>query len=110
MPRESSLGEFEQIVLLTVLQLGSGAYAPDIARYLEAEVDRSVSRGALYSTLGRLEEKGLVRFSVEAPSEERGGHHRRRFETTDAGLVALREQRAVLQRLWSGLDGVLGAR
>ena len=110
MPRESSLGEFEQVVLLTVLQLGRGAYAPDIGRYLEAEVDRPVSRGALYATLGRLEEKGLVRFSVEAPSEDRGGHHRRRFEATEAGLVALREQRTVLQRLWTGLDGVLDAR
>jgi DNA-binding PadR family transcriptional regulator len=108
MARES-LGEFEQVVLLTVLQLRQGAYAPEIARYLEAQADRPVSRGALYATLGRLEEKGLLRFSVEAPSEDRGGHHRRRFEATESALAALREQRAVLQRLWSGLEGVLGS-
>jgi DNA-binding PadR family transcriptional regulator len=107
MGREASLGEFEQVVLLTVLQLGAGAYGPDLARYLEREVGRPVSRGALYATLGRLEEKGLLRYRVEAPGPDRGGHHRRLFEVTDGGIVALREQRIVLERLWSGLEGML---
>ena len=106
---ETSLGEFEQIVLLTVLQLGRSGYGPDIARYLEREVGRPVSRGALYSTLGRLEAKGLLRWTLEAPGPDRGGHSKRRFEATESGLAALRGQRAVLQRLWTGLDGVLGA-
>jgi DNA-binding PadR family transcriptional regulator len=106
---DTSLGEFEQVVLLTVLQLGAGAYGPEIARYLEHEIGRRVSRGALYSTLGRLEAKGLLRFTVEAPVADRGGHHRRRFETTESALVALRDQRESMLRLWSGLDGVLGA-
>lgn len=105
-----SLGEFEQIVLLSVLQLGVDSYGPEIARYLEQEAGRRVSRGALYSTLGRLEEKGLLRWTLEAPGPDRGGHSRRRFEATERAVGALRSQRAVLQRLWTGLDGVLEAR
>ena len=50
------LGEFEQLLLLAVLRLGSEAFAPDIARELEARADRSVSRGHLYTSLDRLEE------------------------------------------------------
>ena len=106
---DTSLGEFEQVVLLVVLQLGSDGYGPEIARYLEREVGRRVSRGALYSTLGRLEEKGMLKWTLEVPGPDRGGHSRRRFEATERGLAALRSQRAVLQRLWTGLDGVLEA-
>jgi|SRR5690554_4703479 len=105
-----SLGEFEQIVLLTVLQLGKSSYGPEIARYLEREAGRRVSRGALYSTLGRLEMKGLLRWTLEEPGPDRGGHARRRFEATERGVAALRSQRAVLERLWAGLEGVLEAR
>jgi DNA-binding PadR family transcriptional regulator len=62
----------------------------------------------LYATLGRLEQKGLVRWHLEPGAEERGGHRRRRFEVTRAGVAALRTYRSALQRLWSGLDSVLG--
>jgi DNA-binding PadR family transcriptional regulator len=103
-----TLGEFEQMLLLAILQLGEAAYGPDIARYLETTVDRPVSRGALYATLGRLEEKGCLEWSLEEPDEERGGHRKRRFELTRAGVAALRTYRTALLELWSGLDGVLG--
>ena len=108
MNREYGLGEFEQMLLLTILQLGEEAYGPVISPYLERSVGRSVSRGALYATLGRLEQKGLLRWHLEPGSEERGGHRRRRFEVTRSGVAALRTYRSALQRLWSGLDRVLG--
>jgi DNA-binding PadR family transcriptional regulator len=108
MNRDFALGEFEQMLLLTILQLGEEAYGPVIAPYLEESVGRSVTRGALYATLARLEEKGLVRWHLEEGTEERGGHRRRRFEVTRSGVSALRTYRSALQRLWSGLDGVLG--
>lgn len=107
MPRQASLGEFEQLVMLAVLQLGAGAYGPAISRHLEESVGRQVSRGALYSTLDRLERKGFLRWEIEAATSERSGHRRRQFEVTPAGVAALRDAREALQTLWRGLDGVL---
>ena len=60
------LGEFEQLLLLAVLRLDADAYGLDIARELEARAGRSVSRGALYTSLDRLEDKGLLRWRVVA--------------------------------------------
>jgi PadR family transcriptional regulator len=108
MSRDYTLGEFEQMVLLVILQLGAGAYGPSIASYLEQRVERPVSRGALYATLGRLEQKEFVRWSMEAPDEARGGHRKRHFELTPAGIAALRTYRSALLALWSGLESVLG--
>jgi DNA-binding PadR family transcriptional regulator len=104
------LGEFEQLLLLAVLRLGSEAFAPDIARELEARADRSVSRGHLYTSLDRLEDKGLLRWKVAAGTAIRDGLPRRAYTVTPAGVAALRASRDVLQRMWRGLDGVLGER
>jgi PadR family transcriptional regulator, regulatory protein PadR len=106
--REFLLGEFEHMVLLATLQLGETAYAPSISAELERTAGRSVSRGALYSALGRLEEKGFLRWQLETPGAERGGHAKRRFEVTKAGLAAVRTYRVALLRLWSNLEAVLG--
>lgn len=107
MPRQGNLGEFEQLVLLAVLQLGDAASGPAVGRHLEETVDRQVSRGALYSTFDRLERKGLLRWEVEAATSERAGHRSRRFEVTPAGVEALRAAREALLTLWRGLDDVL---
>jgi DNA-binding PadR family transcriptional regulator len=108
MSRDYPLGEFEHMLLLAVLQLRDRAYGPAISRELESKADRNVSRGALYSALGRLEDKGFLRWELEAPGSGRGGHSKRRFELTEAGLAALRAYRVALTRLWSNLDGLLG--
>lgn len=100
------LGEFEQLVLLAVLQRQGDAHAPAISRELERGAGRKVSRGALYATLERLENKGLLRWQVGDATSERGGHRKRRFEVTEAGIDALREVRATLEGMWSGLDEV----
>lgn len=103
----SGVGEFEQLVLLAVLRLGDGAFAPRVAEELDQAAGRSVTRGALYSTLNRLEEKGLLSWAPEDPDEDRGGHIRRLFALTEDGLAALRERRATLLTLWSGVESVL---
>lgn len=102
------LGEFEQMILLAVLQLGEKAFALSISRELDQRAGRRVSRGALYKTLERLEEKGFVVWGVEQPTPGRGGHPRRLFRVTRRGLAALRASRDALFRLWDGLDAVLG--
>lgn len=104
------LGEFEQLLLLAVLRLGSDAFGPDIARELEARADRSVSRGHLYTSLDRLEDKGLLRWKVASGTAARDGLPRRVYTVTPAGIAALRASRDVLQRMWRGLEGLLNER
>ena len=101
------LGEFEQMVLLAVLQLKTEAYAVGILEELDERAGRSVSRGALYKTLERLERKGLLTWRTEDGSPERGGHPRRLFAVTPRGITALQDTRQALIRLWEGLDSVL---
>jgi PadR family transcriptional regulator PadR len=101
------LGEFEQMVLLAILQLKDTAYALSILGELDQRAGRSVSRGTLYKTLERLETKGFLQWSAEDGSPERGGHPRRHFTVTGRGVIALRESRDALRKLWEGLDGVV---
>lgn len=105
----SYIGEFEQMILLAVLQQGEAAYAIDVRKELERTAGRSVSRGALYRTFDRLEAKGYIDWELEdgSPVPDRGGHPMRKFRVTDAGLEALRVSRSALLKLWRGLDAVL---
>jgi len=102
------LGEFEQIVLLAILRLEDDAFALSVILEIDRQAGRRVSRGALYTTIERLADKGLVDWSVEDGPPARGGHPRRRFRVTADGISALRLSRETLHRLWDGLDGVLG--
>ena len=101
------LGEFEQMVLLVILRLKEEAFAVSILQELDARVGRSVSRGTLYKTLERMEGKGLLEWSSEEGSPERGGHARRRFTLTGRGVSALQESREAFQSLWEGMEGVM---
>jgi PadR family transcriptional regulator len=101
------LGEFEQQVLLVILRLGDDAYGPAIGVELERRAGRRVSRGALYTTFDRLEDKGLLRWRTVPGTEARDGLPRRLYAVTAAGLVALRAAREVVRNLWDGLDARL---
>jgi DNA-binding PadR family transcriptional regulator len=109
MPSPSFLGEFEQMVLLAVLRCGDDrAFGLEVRRELEASTGRRVSRGAFYTTLDRLEKKGLVRWAIRpAPEGARAGLPRRRFQVTAAGLRELRASRSALLALWKGLENLL---
>jgi DNA-binding PadR family transcriptional regulator len=106
MPKSLFLGEFEQLVLLALLRCAAQPFALQVAQEIERAGGRTISRGALYRTLDRLEGKGYVRFTVDAGGPERGGHARRRFGVTAAGLRALQDTHAVQDRLRAGLAGV----
>ena len=101
------LGEFEQLLLLAVLRLGAEAYSLDIARELDGRAGRSVSRGALYTSLDRLEDKGLVRWASASGGAARSGLPRRLYTVTPAGLNALRASRDTLRRMWRGVEHLL---
>jgi len=86
MPRAQTLGEFEQIVLLAILRLGEKAYGVTIREEIMARTGREPSPGALYVTLDRLEEKGLVRSQFGDPTPQRGGRAKRFFSVSAKGV------------------------
>jgi PadR family transcriptional regulator, regulatory protein PadR len=104
-----SIGDFEKLVLLAILQLGDGAYGATVLDELERRTGRSLSDGAVYVALRRLEEKGLVASHVADATPERGGRPRKYVRVEPAGLEALREARREWDALAQGLDDLLGA-
>jgi DNA-binding PadR family transcriptional regulator len=98
------LGELEQIVLLAVLRVGQDAYGVPIRLEIEHRTGRSLTVGALYRTLDRLELKGYVGSWFGDPTPERGGRSKRYFKVRPAGLRALRASRDALAAMWHGLE------
>ena len=94
------LGGFEQAVLLTLVKLGKDAYGRAIIRELSACLKRDVAAGAVYATLDRLENKGLISSSLTSGTPVRDGRARRYFKLTAAGIRALNESKAALENLW----------
>lgn len=103
MPREA-LGEFEQLVMLAVVHLEDDVYGVPIVDEIERRTRRKVSHAAVYVTLRRLEEKGLLESWKSEPTAQRGGKARRCVRVTREGLALLRESRLALDRMWQGLD------
>lgn len=104
------LGEFEQLVLLAILQCADtteGAYTVPIGRLIGERTGRAVARGALHTSLDRLEAKGLVASRLGEPLAIRGGRSRRYFTVTKPGVAALRESRAAIVNLSTGLERLL---
>jgi DNA-binding PadR family transcriptional regulator len=99
-----ALGEFEQLVLLAIMQLDGEVYGVPIVDEIERRTGRRVAPAAVYVTLRRLEEKGLLSSKMSAPTAERGGKARRCVKVTAAGLESLREARQVIDNMWKGLD------
>jgi DNA-binding PadR family transcriptional regulator len=99
-----ALGEFEQLVLLAIMHLDGEVYGVPIVDEIERRTGRSVAPAAVYVTLRRLEEKGLLASKMSAPTPERGGKARRCVKVTRAGLESLREARQVIDSMWKGLD------
>jgi PadR family transcriptional regulator, regulatory protein PadR len=101
------LGEFEYLVLLGVLRVGADAYALAIIRALEEDAGRPTRRSALYTTLDRLEAKGLVRWKVATGSAARDHLPRRVYTVTAAGLASLRASHQAMSRMARGLEPLL---
>ena len=101
------LGEFEQLVLLAILRLAADAHGVAIARELEAQAGRTVSRSSLYTTLDRLEQKQLVRWKVALGGEERARLPRRVYSLTARGLASIRAAHRVFRKMAIGLEDLL---
>jgi DNA-binding PadR family transcriptional regulator len=99
------------MVLLAILHVGDDAYGVPIVDEIERRTGRTVAPAAVYVTLRRLEDKGLLSSWMSDPTAERGGKARRCVALTADGLAGLRESRRVLDGMWKGLDPKLrGAR
>jgi PadR family transcriptional regulator PadR len=109
MARPTSLGELEQVVLLAILRLGDNAYGVTIRSEIAACTGREPAPGALYTTLDRMEQKGVVRSWLGDATPQRGGRAKRYFALTRAGRAALVNAQRAYQRLLDGLDLLGGA-
>lgn len=98
-----SLGEFEQTVLLAILRAGESAYGVTIRAEIAGCTGRKPSPGALYTTLDRLEDKGLVTSTMGDPTPLRGGRAKRFFKVTAEGVKAVARAQRSYQRLLKGL-------
>jgi len=103
----TSLGEFEQQVLLVILRLGREAYSIPIVAELEGRTGREVATAAVYVALRRLENKGLLRSRLETPEESGEPYPRRYFALTEAALEPLKMARRSMLKLWDGLEPLL---
>jgi PadR family transcriptional regulator PadR len=103
MQEHTYLGEFELMVLLTILHLGDDAYGVPLSRELTLRRGRDVSVGSVYAALDRLEAKGLVVSHLGESTPERGGRAKRYFRVTQQGLRSAHTTRNVLSKLWKSL-------
>ena len=103
-----NLGEFEQLILLAILRLGEDAYGVTIRAELADRADRTVAPGALYTSLERLEIKGLIQSRMSDPTPQRGGRAKRLVTVTAAGVEALNRALQAYERLLDGLKIVPG--
>jgi DNA-binding PadR family transcriptional regulator len=103
MPNEPSLGEFEQLVLLAILRLEREAYGVSIRAEISTRTGREPASGALYTTLDRLEQKGLLTSRIGEPTPQRGGRAKRYYKATAAGVAAITRAQRALRNMLDGL-------
>ncbi|MBO1256292.1 helix-turn-helix transcriptional regulator [Alteromonas sp. 5E99-2] len=102
--KEKFLGEFEQFILLSILKLNDNAYGSAIRQLLSETIKRDVTIGALYTTLERLEKKGLLTSKMGKATPERGGRAKKYFMLTAKGQDALVRSKQALTAMWQGIS------
>src|SRR5688572_20605158 len=97
----TNLGEFEELVLLTIAALMNEAYSVAICDELEKHTGRSAKLGVVHAVLNRLEEKGLIKSKLGEATSVRGGKRKRYYSVTSAGKAALIRAKEIRDQLWS---------
>lgn len=104
-----SIGQFEQIILTAILSLRDEAYGVTIhEKATELAEPKKVSPGAVYVTLDRLEDKGLISSWLSDPTRERGGRSKRYYRLEALGERALEESAATAKRVWETVEEIWG--
>jgi PadR family transcriptional regulator PadR len=101
--KKYQLGEFEEIVILTIGILHREAYGVSIKKEIEARLGRSVSMGALHTALVRLEDKGYIKSAPGETTEERAGRPKRYFQITALGKKAMEYSKETRNQLWKAI-------
>src|SRR4026209_663506 len=99
----ASLGDFEQLILLGLVRLGGRGYGAAVPQEIVRRARRDVTIAAVYKTLERLEDKGLIASTIGEPAAERVGRRKKFFRIQPAGRRALRHALASLRRMADGL-------
>lgn len=97
----TNIGEFEELVLLTVAALLTEAYSVAICDEMEKHAGRKVKLGVVHAVLNRLEDKGYVKSRLGEATKVRGGKRKRYYSLTMPGKVALIRAREMREQLWS---------
>ena len=95
------IGEFEELVLLTIAALGDQAYGVSVKESIEQRASRNISIGALHTTITRLEEKGFIESRLGGATQERGGRKKRFFLLTLEGKQGLAKIKNLRDELWA---------
>ena len=104
-----SVGQFEQIILTSILSLREEAYGVSIhEKAARLAAPKNVSLGAVYVTLDRLEDKGLIKSWLSDPTPERGGRSKRFYRLEALGERALQESTATSKRVWEAVAEIWG--
>jgi PadR family transcriptional regulator PadR len=104
--RKYQLGEFEEIVILTIAILHNGAYGVSIKNEIESRLGRNVSLGAMHTALVRLEDKGYIKAVDGEATEERLGRPRKYFQITALGRKAIAHAKSTRDALWNAIPGI----
>lgn len=97
----TNLGEFQEIVLLSILILDDQAYGLKIQKEISQRLKRHLSRGALHAALSRLEEKGFLESHVGGATAERGGRRKRYYRLTASGKQSLKQAKELREEMWN---------
>lgn len=98
-----TLGDFEHLVLLALVRLGDDAYGMTVRQEIEARTGRTISLGAVYTTLDRLERKAFIRHRIGQPTAERGGRRKKLYRLEPLGARLLRATSRAYERMTAGL-------
>jgi DNA-binding PadR family transcriptional regulator len=105
--KKYQLGEFEEIVILTVAVLHDDAYGVSIKKEIESRLSRNVSVGALQTALKRLEDKGYLKSHDGEATQERAGRPKRYYQITAYGKKAMEYSRTTREQLWKAIPKVV---
>jgi len=97
------LGEFEYVMLTAAARLGDEAYGAAIREEIDKATGRRCSLGALYTTLDRLEEKGLIKTRMGDPTPQRGGRPKRMVQVTAKGVQEAKDFYTAVTRVSRGV-------
>lgn len=103
----TNIGEFEELILLTIAALGEQAYSVSICDEIESVSGRKMKLGVIHPVLNRLENKGFISSRLGEATKERGGRRKRFYQVTHTGKVTLKKVKSQRDLLWGKIDDLV---